>query len=91
MLRRDGRRIGFGERISRGWKITKLGMAVVRADPELIVYTSLSALFSLMAIGAAISGSVGLDAVASDPECVVKTAAASWLLLTWQFGSYSTC
>ena len=70
MLRRDGRRIGIGERISRGWKITKLGVAVVRADPELIVYTSLSALFSLMAIGAAISGSVGLDAVASDPECV---------------------
>ena len=50
--------------------MAKLGVAVVRADPELMVYTSLSALFSLMAIGAAISGSVGLDAVASDPECV---------------------
>jgi len=70
MLRRGGRRIGYVERISRGWKMTKLGVAVVRADPELIVYTSLSALFSLMAIGAAISGSVGLDAVASDPDCV---------------------
>ena len=72
--------------------MAKLGMAVVRADPELMVYTFLSALFSLMAIGAAISGSVGLDAVASDPECVgEKNVAASWLLLTWQFGSYSTC
>jgi len=69
-MRRDGRRLGFGERISRGWKITKLGMAVVRADPELMVYTFLSALFSLLAIGAAISGSVGLDVIASDPECV---------------------
>tara|TARA_B100001079_G_C16352995_1_gene489177 strand:+ start:172 stop:1104 length:933 start_codon:yes stop_codon:yes gene_type:complete len=70
MLRRGGRRIGFGQRISRGWKMTKLGMAVVRADPELIVYTTLSALFSLVAIGAAVSGSVGLNAVAWDPECV---------------------
>ncbi len=70
MLRRGGRRIGFGERISRGWKMTKLGVAVVRADPELMVYTFLSALFSLIAIGAAISGSVGLDVIFSDPECV---------------------
>jgi len=70
MLRRGGRRIGFGERLSRGWKMTKLGMAVVRADPELMIYTFLSALFSLVAIGAAVSGSVGLDVIASDPECV---------------------
>ena len=70
MLLSGGRRIGIGERISRGWKITKLGMAVVRADPELMVYTFLSALFSLVAIGAAVSGSVGLDVIASDPECV---------------------
>jgi len=70
MLLSGERRIGIGERISRGWKITKLGMAVVRADPELMVYTFLSALFSLVAIGAAVSGSVGLDVIASDPECV---------------------
>ena len=70
MLLSGGRRIGIGERISRGWKITKLGMAVVRADPVLMVYTFLSALFSLVAIGAAVSGSVGLDVIASDPECV---------------------
>ena len=50
--------------------MAKLGIAVVRADPELMVYTLLSALFSLVAIGAAISGSVGLDAIATDPECV---------------------
>ena len=34
--------------------MAKLGIAVVRADPELMVYTFLSALFSLVAIGAAI-------------------------------------
>ena len=50
--------------------MAKLGIAVVRADPELMVYTLLSALFSLVAIGAAISGSVGLDAIATDSECV---------------------
>ena len=50
--------------------MAKLGIAVVRADPELMVYTFLSALFSLVAIGAAISGSVGLDAIATDSECV---------------------
>ena len=50
--------------------MAKLGIAVVKADPELMVYTFLSALFSLVAIGAAISGSVGLDAIATDPECV---------------------
>ena len=50
--------------------MTKLGIAVVWSDPELLVYTFLSALFSLVAIGAAISGSVGLDVIASNPECV---------------------
>ncbi len=64
-----GQRVGFFERISRGWKMTKLGMAVVRADPELLVYTFLSAMFSLVAIGAAISGSFGFSAIFAS-ECV---------------------
>ncbi|MGB1559530.1 MAG: DUF6159 family protein [Candidatus Thalassarchaeaceae archaeon] len=70
MMRSGGRRIGIGQRISRGWKMTKLGIAVVWSDPELMVYTFLSALFSLLAIGAAISGSVGLDVITSDPDCI---------------------
>ena len=70
MMRSGGRRIGIGERISRGWKMTKLGIAVVWSDPELMVYSLLSALFSLLAIGAAISGSVGLDVITSDPDCI---------------------
>jgi len=61
MMSTSGNRVGFFERIGRGWKVTKLGMAVVRADPELMVYTILSALFSVFAIGAAISGSIGLE------------------------------
>ena len=50
--------------------MTKLGIAVVRADPELMVYTLLSGILSLLAIGVGISGSIGLDVLATDPECV---------------------
>ena len=50
--------------------MTKLGIAVVRADPELMVYTLLSGILSLLAIGVAISGSIGLDVLVTDPECV---------------------
>lgn len=80
MLRRGGRRLGFFERISRGWKMTRFGVAVVRADPELMVYTFLSAIFSLMAIGVSVSGSVGLDAIASDPECVGENCGSELFL-----------
>ena len=51
MMREGQPRLGFRARLRRGWNITKLGMHVVRADPELMVYTLLSGLFS---IGAAI-------------------------------------
>lgn len=50
--------------------MTKLGIAVVRADPELMVYTLLSGILSLLAIGVAISGSIGLDVLVKNPECV---------------------
>ncbi|MBM47103.1 MAG: hypothetical protein CMB35_00550 [Euryarchaeota archaeon] len=63
MMSTPGSRIGFFQRIGRGWKMTKLGMAVVRADPELMVYTLLSAVFSMVAAVAVISGSIGLEAV----------------------------
>ena len=61
VMYKRGSRVGFFGRISRGWKVTKLGMAVIRADPELMVYTFLSAVLSIFAIGAAISGSIGLE------------------------------
>ncbi len=63
MMNSRGTRVGFWNRISRGWKVTKLGMAVIRADPELMVYTFLSAVLSIFAIGAAISGSIGLEVI----------------------------
>ena len=63
MMSTPGSRIGFFQRIGRGWKMTKLGMAVVRADPELMVYTLLSAVFSMVTAVAVISGSIGLEAV----------------------------
>ena len=41
--------MGFRARIGRGWRVTKLGMRVVRADPELMVYMLFSAILSLIA------------------------------------------
>ena len=41
--------MGFRARIVRGWRVTKLGMHVVRADPELMVYMLFSAILSLIA------------------------------------------
>ncbi len=41
--------MGFRARIRRGWRVTKLGMRVVRADPELMVYMLFSAILSLIA------------------------------------------
>ena len=47
---RSGRpKMGFRARIGRGWRVTKLGMRVVRADPELMVYMLFSAILSLIA------------------------------------------
>ena len=70
IMSQHGQKVGFFERIRRGWKMTKLGMAVVRADPELLVYTFLSAVFSLLAIGAAVSGSIGFEAINPNSDCV---------------------
>ena len=50
MIREGQPRLGFRMRLRRGWNITKLGMHVVRADPELMVYTFLSGLFSIGAV-----------------------------------------
>ena len=41
--------MGFRARIGRGWRVTKLGMHVVRADPELMVYMLFSGIFSIIA------------------------------------------
>jgi len=49
MTRSGGPRMGFRARIVRGWRVTKLGMHVVRADPELMVYMLFSGILSLIA------------------------------------------
>ena len=39
---------GFKNRIRRGWRITKLGIHVVKADPELFLYVVFSAIKSML-------------------------------------------
>ena len=41
--------MGYRARIGRGWRVTKLGMHVVRADPELMVYMLFSGILSIIA------------------------------------------
>ena len=42
--------MGFFDPIKRGWKLSKLSWAVVKADPELMVYTIFSGIMFLMAM-----------------------------------------
>ena len=49
MMREGGPKVGFIERIRRGWGVTKLGMHVVRADPELMAYMLFSGILSIIA------------------------------------------
>ena len=53
--------MGFRARIGRGWRVTKLGMHVVRADPELMAYMLFSGIFSIIAAIAilALTGGLG--------------------------------
>ncbi len=60
MMMRDGPRYGFRERIRRGWQVTKLGIKVVRADPELMVYMFFSAMFSIGAFVVLMTSTGGL-------------------------------
>jgi hypothetical protein len=47
--------MGFFDTISRGWKMSKLSMVVVKHDPELMFYVALSGIFSIAAfVGMAI-------------------------------------
>jgi len=77
MMNKAGDRVGFFERIRRGWKMTKLGVTVVKMDPELMVYTFLSAVFSIVASLAIISGSIGIDAITSSDSAQDEEAATA--------------
>jgi len=45
--------MGFFDTIRRGWTLSKLSFSVVKADPELLLYTFISALMVFATIGAA--------------------------------------
>ncbi len=60
MMRSGGPKMGFRARIGRGWRVTKLGMRVVRADPELMVYMLFSAILSIIAAIALLTTTGGL-------------------------------
>ena len=59
---------GFKNRIRRGWRITKLGIHVVKADPELILYVLFSAIMSILSFGAVLTLTGGLGFVIGSDE-----------------------
>ena len=59
---------GFKNRIRRGWRITKLGIHVVKADPELILYVLFSAIMSILSFGAVLTLTGGLGFVIGNDE-----------------------
>ena len=64
----DGFDTGFMNRIRRGWRITKLGIHVVKADPELILYVLFSAIMSILSFGAILTLTGGLGFVIGNDE-----------------------
>ena len=63
MAPQDTLNLGIWDRIVRGWRMTKLGVKVVRADPELLVYTFISLILSLGISLIILSGTIGLEAL----------------------------
>ncbi len=63
--------------------MTKLGMAVVRADPELLVYTLLSAVFSIVASIAVIFGTIGIEMLFGSGSSTAEEDAAANLAIVF--------
>ena len=63
----DGK-FGFMNRIKRGFRITKLGMHVVKADPELMVYLLFSGIMSVLSFGAVLTFTGGIGFVIGNDE-----------------------
>ena len=63
----DGK-FGFMNRIKRGFRITKLGMHVVKADPELMVYLLFSGIMSVLSFGVVLTFTGGLGFVIGNDE-----------------------
>ena len=63
----DGK-FGLMNRIKRGFRITKLGIHVVKADPELMVYLLFSGIMSVLSFGAVLTFTGGLGFVIGNDE-----------------------
>ena len=63
----DGK-FGLMNRIKRGFRITKLGIHVVKADPELMVYLLFSGIMSVLSFGVVLTFTGGLGFVIGNDE-----------------------
>ena len=94
--------MGFFDTIGRGWKLSKLSFSVVKADPELLLYTFLSAMMVFVTIAAgAYPGyeaeiNEGSHWAMTDPvinpetgeeERQATSSYMAWIFLTYMVGS----
>ena len=93
--------MGFFATIGRGWQLSKLSFSVIKADPELLLYTFLSAIMVFATIGAAsypayeadqTEGSHWAMAEGTDSETGEATSEPTnqymaWIFLTYMIGS----
>ena len=94
--------MGFFDTISRGWTLSKLSFSVVKADPELLLYTFLSAMMVFVTIAA--SAYPGYEAeinegshwAMTDPvvnpetgeeERQATSSYMAWIFMTYMVGS----
>ena len=93
--------MGFFATIGRGWQLSKLSFSVIKADPELLLYTFLSAIMVFATIGAAsypayeadqTEGShwamtEGTDSETSEATSEPTNQYMAWIFLTYMIGS----
>ncbi len=94
--------MGFFATIGRGWQLSKLSFSVIKADPELLLYTFLSAIMVFATIGAAAypgyeaETKEGSHWAMTDPvsnpetgeeERQITSSYKSWIFLTYMVGS----
>ena len=94
--------MGFFDTIGRGWKLSKLSFSVVKADPELLLYTFLSTMMVFVTIAAAaypgyeaennegshwaMTDSV-LNPETGEEERQATSSYMAWIFLTYMVGS----
>ncbi len=93
--------MGFFATIGRGWQFSKLSFSVIKADPELLLYTFLSAIMVFATIGAAsypayeadqTEGShwamtEGTDSETGEATSEPTNQYMAWIFLTYMIGS----